>query len=1238
MKGYLLNFYKFSPTNVEDSQNKGDEFIRSIVWSTFDRLEIRDVDKFEQYRLSEFSEKNWIGERQFAMIYELNKSVNLIYDNKNKNDKTNKCKFAFDAVRHNDKMRFFGITLIDFTPEIHNFFYNTKNEAVNPGEEIHRILREAIEKVIEKNDIFQEHITYEIFGILGGQDVVLIWLANQFEDIAKAIEGLRKSKTRDEFSIIANIYTIIGLKDINNKEITYDDIRGELFIKLTKRDTFNSKIFEEDLNEKFSKDERKCCTLFGEHDLMISIKGSQLVSDLYKRDGIFNSKSPNFIKNFIQSKTEIIINNTCDEVCGCILPINTTPSKLKKLSQDMINDYITKIDIIINSDCFTKASYLQETLWLLYEDFLKNIMSSFSYPWTNDLIYQFKNCLDYLGTVVDSSIEKKKKYANIHKLISSMRQMMLHVAQANRIFFEIPNTHLKHTGAYSKILHTYYGVVKEYLKLAYCIPKYDRQSPIIPFISFDVTPIAKSKFCDNIEGFNNKIIRIELPYEALVDITKYIKLLAHEIYHYIAPTDRVERNILVATISLAMIMGQMTKLFFEDIASTFSDFPSNFNNKKMGDSDAFWENAIIEVSKMVQIKVLSIPDLSEKLKIWIDNYIDNAEWVEYFDKFSKAMLDELKEQSGVTQLLWESIQELEEKSCKNNLITRLVTEAHKYSNEDFYKWIYQKCPVDRISSGDIDLRYSLREALPDHFMIQATNMSIEEYIRYVYKYKELVSEEPEHMRQAFRMSLVLNHYLGDDLRKRINFFGRSKDDIYCDVFEFFYKEYKLEDKLCEWIGRNYVIFIFIFDVYIELFEKYFMLLDFKTYNQSTYYPEFFEQFESIKKLLSSTYDDGTNNIQFDNNIRYIERFQNQEEMCSLIKKIRNISPLKRPIYVNDYRKNYESDEKRKVYDEPIPPTVANITELIKAINMAVVDIKSEEEKVPIWFRGQESIEHLLIPSLYRMQNKKNLFYNTSMRLTLRSLIDVFKAKAYNSSEIIGNGNSYDTNCLITMQHYSIPTNILDWTTSAFIAMYFALEKEINNEKNKENQDAVIYLLNPIRLNIAREKLLNNHAKQGEKRELNFPITSLVADDKEFIDYIPMYLKEEKIIEEHIEYPIAVYAPFVNERIKAQLGTFTIFGLDNKAIVMDNEESLGKDYSNFSLVKVQEEYKELCERYRGIIKYKPFLTEVRIKADAKQEIADSLKVFGIGRSNIYPELENISREITKEVKMYFDLNK
>ena len=120
-----------------------------------------------------------------------------------------------------------------------------------------------------------------------------------------------------------------------------------------------------------------------------------------------------------------------------------------------------------------------------------------------------------------------------------------------------------------------------------------------------------------------------------------------------------------------------------------------------------------------------------------------------------------------------------------------------------------------------------------------------------------------------------------------------------------------------------------------------------------------------------------------------------------------------------------------------------------------------------------------------------------------------------------------------------------------------------------------------------------------------------------------------------QYPMAVYAPFVNHRIKAQRGTFVMFGLDNLGEkIKDN----GRDYKNDTLKEMQKTYKKMCDESNGEITYMRFLTEVEISKESKQKIANSLKDLGIGKSNIYPELENISKELTKEVKAYFEIKK
>lgn len=1241
MKGYLFNFYKFSPTVVDDNTDKiPDKFIRSIVWSSFDRLEIRPISRFEQYRLSGFSEKNWLGERQFAMVYELDDNYcNLVYNPSGDDE----CSFVFDVVTSEENkdlqmLRFFSITMIDFTPEVHNFFYNKENfsEKIYPGEKIHKTLRTAIDNIISNYDI-KNNIAYEIYGVLGGQDIVIVWLANQFDDIAKIIETLRNSKTANGKAIIANVYTIVGLKDINNENIKYDDVNGKLNIKLTKKDSFNNKIFNEDIKNLFPniKEEFDSSLIFGEHDLIFTLEGKNLIPELYKRNGLFNSKSPNFRLNFIQSKTEITIQNDIEINLSYTFPINVQNIDIKTLSNVKTTKYIEMIDKISSSSCFQNASYLQETLWLLYEDFLKNSMSSFSYPWISDLDYQFENCLNYLSIMVYSSMDNDKKYKNIHQLFSGMRQMMLHVAQANRIFFEIPNTHLKHTGAYSKILHTYYGIVKQYLKLVYSLPKYDNQTPIVPFISFDVTPIAKSRFCDSVEGFNNKIIKIEMPYEALINISKYMKLLAHEIYHYVAPVNRVDRNLLVGRLSLSIIIGQMGKIFIEKkIAKESFD---NYSKETLTKEEfAVWDEKFNSIANLIRVNTLTIQDFENILEKSIPNYKDNAEWKEYFDKFNRAIINGLKGKSEISKLLYIMIQNLDEKNIGSDEIAKkIIRNAKRIKENDFFKWLNDTSPIQYIIPVDYDLRYSLREAMADYFMLQVTKMNVDEYIDLVYEYRGLVSKNPKHMKQNFRVTLIIYLYYGKEIKENITFQNKSTKEIISELTQWFKRRLNLKEEICFWLADEYVPFILGFGIYEEVFKQYFEQLNFNTLDNEIYRPEFSKQLEEIRSILNVEINNSQKIEEFDKNIQFIERLQNQDELRRLESTIKYYPPENRPKFNFKYTNKISFNEHYSKEDFLGLNKVNDLEGLIKALKNAIRDISDKNENAPIWFRGHTSKKYYLLPSIYRMLDQKSKFYDISMRDTLKSLTELFKAKAFNAPELIGDKDRAETNCLISMQHYSIPTNILDWSTSAFVAMYFALENEINTKeiKTEDNENAVIFLLNPIRLNIAREALKSSYAARGKETDLRFPILAL-SEDERFEDYLPSHTDNNK--GKAVEYPLAVYAPFVNQRIKAQRGTFVMFGLDNLGVAIPEENA--RDYKEETLEKMQEAYKELCADEKKHMVYKQFLTYVEISKDAKNEIAMCLKELGIGKSNIYPELENISQELIKEVKAYFEAKK
>jgi len=46
-----------------------------------------------------------------------------------------------------------------------------------------------------------------------------------------------------------------------------------------------------------------------------------------------------------------------------------------------------------------------------------------------------------------------------------------------------------------------------------------------------------------------------------------------------------------------------------------------------------------------------------------------------------------------------------------------------------------------------------------------------------------------------------------------------------------------------------------------------------------------------------------------------------------------------------------------------------------------------------------------------------------------------------------------------MQHYGVPTRLLDWSREALVALLFALGEAVNDEER--NHDKVVWLLDPV---------------------------------------------------------------------------------------------------------------------------------------------------------------------------------
>lgn len=1216
MNGYLLNFYKHSPLRndiLEDPSKRNkfnNEFVRNIVWSTFDRLEIRKINEFRNFRTSSDSEKKWVGERQFSMIYDVcddGSDRRLIYKEDSENTK---CRFAFSKNNTSNKemnnYRFFGISMIDFTEIAYDSFFSLET----PVKCAREVILKTLDELLIKNNIPTQNMCFDVFGCLGGNDIVIIWLSNQFDELITLVESLRCSKINNSNTgIISNVYTVVGLRDIENKSISYRDVRGNLNIRLTKRDGHNFDLFREALLNILKLSETEQTETFknvaGEYDLSINISANKLVSELYQANGLFHMGQDIFYKNFIQANTELSSSYNKDNINTTNIHLNIAEldNSRIKLCDSEIYDLVNEI---CSTDMLQKTPYLSETLWILYADYLKNITSLFSYPWTQDLHYQFKCSLQALKSIINNCDTKLKKYNDIEFIIKNLRQIILHVSQANRIFFEVPNTHLKHTGTYSKILRAYQGIVKILINQAYLIPKNRIQSQIIPFVTFDTIPIPTSEVLE-IPEEKMLLIEMKLPFEALTDIPHYTFLLAHEVYHYIAPTDREYRNELVAIMLLSTISKNVLSQYIIHLATKVGvkeklDIKESLIKKLLNLLETNSKNYII--------------DNFDSFKHNIPNYNSDNRYINFISSLCRVYINDISSEQTcklffniLTDYNYREIYTditTEEKKQIENLIEHI---SALNVNDDFYyfrKWTKESLKVKTITSNSKFIHCSLREAMADFYMIQIMKMDFSKYIEYILKNKDLVSNSDNDLMQGLRLTMVYN-YCFVNSNQRLAKIGTK--DWSSNVELLLSNSNSLKDEEKEYISKTIFSNYKLLEAYDDLLFEYFELLRFDRFGNLFENP----LSDSQKRIIVNKGDD------FETNTTYVEKLQKQEPLELLCQNINTISTMPHTI---SCIKSSDSLQKTKNTTTGFR-TAENFRELLDYIGKAAKTI-SDSDFDEIWYRGHSNFEYKLIPSLYRMKNNTDLFYNTSLRETMESLFKFFKIKSFNAPEIFDGGNDTIASVMASMQHYSVPTNILDWTPAVLNAIYFAVEKYINSSDDitDDTKDCEIWLLNPVRMN---EQLFN--PKMDAPKTI-YPIPSILGDETKHKEYFP--LSDYPKINDHIGKPMAIYVPYSNQRIKAQFGTFTIFSLD----VEKQPNEKGKNFSNYDLFKIHEEENKCAKSEQ---EFKPFLMRVRIASSAIRDIVRHLKIMGIHKHVIYPELENISKDITNHVREYLDRN-
>lgn len=238
----------------------------------------------------------------------------------------------------------------------------------------------------------------------------------------------------------------------------------------------------------------------------------------------------------------------------------------------------------------------------------------------------------------------------------------------------------------------------------------------------------------------------------------------------------------------------------------------------------------------------------------------------------------------------------------------------------------------------------------------------------------------------------------------------------------------------------------------------------------------------------------------------------------------------------------------------------------------------ENADLQYFFRGHSKDIYKSIPSIFREDNIKweNRMYHEAIRK--------------NPSEFSKDMTTFDQ--LVKMQHYELPTRLLDITTNPLVALYFACK-----ENEKDNGDVLIYPVMKEQIKYYDSDsvcILSNLAK--------LPADFIFTKDKENLVYDIQqdkpnfngkYLKSEAT-----KKVFCVMPKLNNERIIRQQGAFFIFGMgsskDKPAQFTDQP------------------------------------TIIRIKAESKKDILKDLQILGINESALFPEMDKILKQIKTEI--------
>lgn len=258
------------------------------------------------------------------------------------------------------------------------------------------------------------------------------------------------------------------------------------------------------------------------------------------------------------------------------------------------------------------------------------------------------------------------------------------------------------------------------------------------------------------------------------------------------------------------------------------------------------------------------------------------------------------------------------------------------------------------------------------------------------------------------------------------------------------------------------------------------------------------------------------------------------------------------------------------------------------------------------FRGQSSADYQLLPSLGRSSN------------FLKHERDLIALAKYKKPDVFTN-TMLPLETLALLQHYGVPTRLLDVTESALVALYFACQPT----HNANNKDGVVYVF------CDKSKRVSNHAILNAVADSAYILNFNDLHTVRLEDFFNAMLKQSywkstsaaqgdhksskpDYVDKHLRGPLFVNAPAFTLRQQIQQGRYILF--PNKITHDANNEKCFSD----TLAPIDENDESVAGK-------------IIISNQQKKSVLKELKTLGITEYSLFSDSIDI---VCKGIKDQF----